>query len=258
MYKNLVSAICGCMCIVGGFAQTDTVGELLNGITPQDVMLMLRGEVLYISDREQRALQDQIILGNGTLVQSDGSYMTKNLQKFHLLEGECLDEDGVLYSNEYNYRFRVEQVKNGSQISKVRGRDQLKYFIMLIKGQAFQIINEKQYLIQESVDLGYGKFLNPNGVYRTSYGYSRLKEGGCITVYGKPLINLYEHRKTIRRKAIRAKKKLLKKEAKKQNPEVETPFLTCGSAPFKFQVKPKITSNEQIHRVRDLRMPVLC
>lgn len=32
MYKNLVSAICGCLCVVGGFAQTDTTGELLNGI----------------------------------------------------------------------------------------------------------------------------------------------------------------------------------------------------------------------------------
>src|SRR5680860_832795 len=32
MYKNLVSALCGCLCFVGGFAQTDTTGELLNGI----------------------------------------------------------------------------------------------------------------------------------------------------------------------------------------------------------------------------------
>tara|TARA_R110002051_G_scaffold182103_2_gene251600 strand:- start:6176 stop:6826 length:651 start_codon:yes stop_codon:yes gene_type:complete len=215
MYKNLVSAICGCLCFVGGFVQTDTTGKLLNGIAPdQDVMLMLRGEVLYISDLEQVVLQDQIILGNGTLVHSDGFCKTKDLQKFYLLEGECLDQDGVLYSNEYNYRFRVEQENKGLELSRVPERNQQRYFVVLIKGQAFQIINKKQHLIQEPVDLGYGKFLNPNGVYRTSYGYSRLKEEGCITIYGKPLINLYEHRKAIRRKANRAKKKLLKKEAK--------------------------------------------
>lgn len=148
MYKNLVSAICGCICIVGGFAQTDTTGELRNGITPQDVMLMLRGEVLNISDREQIALQDRIILDNGTLVQSDGSFKTKNLQEFNLLEGECLDQDGVLYSNEYNYRFRVEQENKGLEISQVPERNQQRYFVMLIKGQAFQIINKKQHLIQ--------------------------------------------------------------------------------------------------------------
>lgn len=39
MYKNLVSAICGCLCVVSGFAQTDTTGELLNGIAQNNAEL---------------------------------------------------------------------------------------------------------------------------------------------------------------------------------------------------------------------------
>lgn len=39
MHKNIVSAICGCLCFVGGFAQTDTTGELLNGIAQNNAEL---------------------------------------------------------------------------------------------------------------------------------------------------------------------------------------------------------------------------
>ncbi len=39
MYKNIVSAICGCLCVVGGFAQSDTMGKLLNGIAQNNAEL---------------------------------------------------------------------------------------------------------------------------------------------------------------------------------------------------------------------------
>ncbi len=39
MYKHIVSAICGCLCFVGGFAQTDTTGELLDGIAQNNAEL---------------------------------------------------------------------------------------------------------------------------------------------------------------------------------------------------------------------------
>ena len=39
MYKNLVSTLCGCLCFVGGFAQTDTTGELLDGIAQNNAEL---------------------------------------------------------------------------------------------------------------------------------------------------------------------------------------------------------------------------
>lgn len=39
MYKYIVSAICGCLCSVGGFAQTETTGKLLNGIAQNNFEL---------------------------------------------------------------------------------------------------------------------------------------------------------------------------------------------------------------------------
>mgnify|MGYP003624672071 FL=1 len=39
MYKNIVSAICGCLCVFSGFAQTDTMGELLNSIAQNNAEL---------------------------------------------------------------------------------------------------------------------------------------------------------------------------------------------------------------------------
>ncbi len=40
MHKKLVSAICGSMCIVSGFAQTDITGKLLNGIAENNAELL--------------------------------------------------------------------------------------------------------------------------------------------------------------------------------------------------------------------------
>lgn len=39
MYKNIVSAICGCLCVVAGFAQTGTTGELLSNIAQNNAEL---------------------------------------------------------------------------------------------------------------------------------------------------------------------------------------------------------------------------
>ena len=39
MYKNIVSAICGCLFVVGGFAQTNTAGELLKDIAENNAEL---------------------------------------------------------------------------------------------------------------------------------------------------------------------------------------------------------------------------
>jgi outer membrane protein TolC len=39
MYKNIVSAICGCLCVVAGFAQTGATGELLSNIAQNNAEL---------------------------------------------------------------------------------------------------------------------------------------------------------------------------------------------------------------------------
>ncbi|HDZ14191.1 hypothetical protein LCGC14_0889680 [marine sediment metagenome] len=55
MYKNLVSAICGCLCSVGGFAQTDTTGELLNGIAQNNAELKAYRALIESRQLEKRS-----------------------------------------------------------------------------------------------------------------------------------------------------------------------------------------------------------
>lgn len=176
-----------------------------------EVLLRLGNDVLRINDKSQIQLQDDLTLNDGTVVYPDGSYRTKDREKLQLLDGECLDNHGIKYRNEYQYRNKIEQENKGLELSTIQERNQNRYHVILIKGRIFKIINSEQYIIQEPVDIGYGKEVDLNGVYKTSYGHARLKDGGCITLNGLPIINLYEYRKAIARKVIRRSRKLNKK-----------------------------------------------
>lgn len=176
-----------------------------------DVFVRIEGHVFRVRDSDQIRLQDSIILEDGTLVHADGGFTLAGTKKQQLINGECLDSKGVKYSNEYEYRKAIIQEKDGVHPLLVQESDKNRYHLMLIKDEVFQIMNNELNKIKSSVDLGYGKVLQPNGIHKTSYGYSRLKEGGCINIYGRPLINLYEHRKALIRKEKRAIKKSLKK-----------------------------------------------
>ena len=54
MYKNIVSAICGCLCVVGGFAQSNSMGKLLNGIAQNNAELKA-----YRAFAESRQLENK-------------------------------------------------------------------------------------------------------------------------------------------------------------------------------------------------------
>jgi hypothetical protein len=64
--------------------------------------MLVDGDVLQIRDRDQIRLQDKIILTDGTTVNPDGTSRKKD--RLRLRNGECLDMNGVKYSNEYQYR----------------------------------------------------------------------------------------------------------------------------------------------------------
>lgn len=183
-------------------------GRFQNG--EYDVLVRLDGDVFWVRDSSQVRLQASTTLNDGTVVNANGTYSTVNFKRLQLSEGECLDSGGAKYSNEYEYRRRIVQENKNLNPLQVQERNENRYHIIFIKGEVFQITYYKQDKITNNVDLGYGKILQPNGIHRTSYGRSRLKEGGCITITGRPLIDLYEHRKTIVRKEKRVLKKLLK------------------------------------------------
>lgn len=189
-----------------------------------DVLVSMDGAVLRIRDRAQIRLSMPVALNDGTLINPDGYYQTKDRQKFQLRNGECLDNNGIKYPNEYQYRYQIEQENKGLAEETVTKRNQHRFHILLLKGHVFQIIHGEQHKIKNPVDLGYGRIVHPDGTYRTSYGFIRLKEGGCINMIGKPLINLYEHRKAVVRKEAKALKKLLKGDEIDSSPDISLTF----------------------------------
>ncbi|MFC4097445.1 TolC family protein [Euzebyella saccharophila] len=80
MYKFLASALCGCLCSVGGFAQTDTTGELLDGIAQNNAELKA-----YRAFIESRQLENR----------SGNNLPDPQLSAFYLPHG---DNSGVEYS----------------------------------------------------------------------------------------------------------------------------------------------------------------
>ena len=74
-----------------------------------EVLLMLGNDVIRINDKAQIQIQDEMTLSDGTAVYPDGSYRTQDRKKLQLLEGESLDNHGIKYRNEYQYRYKVEQ-----------------------------------------------------------------------------------------------------------------------------------------------------
>jgi len=128
--------------------------------------MMVDGDVLQIRDRDQIRLQEPITLEDGTIVNPDGSYITGDRDRLRLKDGECLDNNGVKYRNEYQYRYKVEQENKGLSQTTIQERNQNRFQIMMIEGEAFQILNREQNRIQDEVNLGDGIIVNPDGSYQ--------------------------------------------------------------------------------------------
>src|SRR5690606_15198891 len=73
----------------------------------QDRVILKDGKVLLIRDRDQVQLRDPIKLHDGSVVNLDGTYQTLSGRQQRLQEGECLDMDGNWYSNETQFRQRL-------------------------------------------------------------------------------------------------------------------------------------------------------
>ena len=99
MYKNLVSAICGCLCVVGGFAQGGTRGELLNGIARNNAELRA-----YRAFVESRQLENK----------SGNNLPDPQLSAFYLPYGE---NDGAEYSE-----YQISQSFEFPTVYSARGK----------------------------------------------------------------------------------------------------------------------------------------
>ena len=70
----------------------------------RDRLMLVDGDVLQKRDREQIRLKDKVTVNDGTVINPNGTYITRDQVRLRLKNGECLYMDGVKYRNEYQYR----------------------------------------------------------------------------------------------------------------------------------------------------------
>ena len=164
----------------------------------QDRLMTVDGEVLLIRDHEPILLQGRLTLCDGTIVNTDGTYLTKDLKRLRLHDGECLDNDGIKYRNEYQYRFKVKQENQGLSQAKIQERDQNRFQLMLIDGEMFQIMNQFQKRLQKKMNLGNGTVIRPNGNYQTiDHKLILLLDGECLNMAGEMFHNTCVHQQML-------------------------------------------------------------
>jgi len=168
-----------------------------------DRLMMVDGNVIQIKDNNPTLLQSRLTLCDGTIVNPNGTYLTKDLKKFHLHDGECLDNHGVVYRNEYQYRFKIEQENKGLTPAKIEKRNKDRFQLVSVDGDIFQIINISQKQIREKVVLKNGTVVSPNGNYRTPNGrVSLLIDGECLNMEGEMFHSNYTHKKIAGQKVL--------------------------------------------------------
>jgi len=86
----------------------------------QDRIMLVDGDVLQIRDRDQVRLKDKVTLNDGTIINPNGSYQTSDGKKLRLRDGECLDMNGVKYTNEYQYRQRIQKENKNLSEAQIR------------------------------------------------------------------------------------------------------------------------------------------
>ncbi len=178
-------------------------------------LVMINGEMLELRDRAEMHLREKQTLEDGTVVFPNGQYQTRDGLKFRLKDGECLDNDGIKYRNEYQYRYKVRQENRGLTESQIQERNQNRIYYTLVDGDMYLVRNQSQHRIQDKIDLGNGVVVNADGTYQNRERKQlQLKDGECINMDGEVFRNMYQYRKMIVQKKQMPAKKMIKKGVK--------------------------------------------
>lgn len=178
----------------------------------QDRVMLVDGDVLQIRDRDQVRLQDPVTLSDGTVINPDGSYLTRDRDRLRLQDGECLDNDGVKYRNEYQYRYKVNQENTGLTGAQIQERNQNRVQYSMIDGEMYLVRNQEQQRIQERLDLGNGVVVDTDGSYQIrDQKRLQLNDGECLNAEGQKFNNMYQYRKMMIQKNMAPNKKMIKK-----------------------------------------------
>lgn len=71
--------------------------QVVNRVHEVDHLLFITGKVYQSQKGQLTALESQVRLENGLLVNPDGTYQMENQKHRHLREGECFDMSGNRY-----------------------------------------------------------------------------------------------------------------------------------------------------------------
>ncbi|MFO8146381.1 MAG: DUF6799 domain-containing protein [Gillisia sp.] len=73
------------------------------------------GQVYQVRNQEQKRLQNEMALNNGTRVNPNGTYQTRDQKQLRLQDGECLNLDGQKYQNILQHRKMIMQKNMNKQ-----------------------------------------------------------------------------------------------------------------------------------------------
>ncbi len=82
-------------------------------IRDQTRLLAMNSALLQVRDPTEMQLREQQTLADGTVLYANGRYKSPDSKRYRPGEGECLDGDGALYRNEYQYHHKLERENAG-------------------------------------------------------------------------------------------------------------------------------------------------
>ena len=94
------------------------VGQENEGLTQDQVRernqnrihyTLVDGEMYLVRNQSQHRLEKSLDLGNGVIVNPDGSFQNRDQKRLQLKDGQCLNTDGQMFSNMYQYRKMILQ-----------------------------------------------------------------------------------------------------------------------------------------------------
>jgi hypothetical protein len=202
------------MAVIGFAAITLTAQERdRDRIQDQDQtkLMVVNGQMLQLRDRAELHLQEKQTLSDGTVLEANGKYISPEGNKYRLKNGECLDGDGALYRNEYQYRNKVQRENEGLNREQVRERNQNRIFYTMVDGEVLLVRNQEQNRLEQAIRLEDGTMAYPDGSYQLqNREREKLQNGAILSQKGPIYRNMYQFRKQLIRPDMPAKGKMIK------------------------------------------------
>lgn len=78
-----------------------------NDLVKNEHLVMKDGKMYHCMNGKEMLMQDQMVLHNGIVMHSDGSYQFKNGKQRQLINGQCMDMNGRKYRSQEMFQKRL-------------------------------------------------------------------------------------------------------------------------------------------------------